>query len=256
MSFVTGCNGPFKRGRGGINACGCNCKCCPPCCYGVVSVFFDCGGAQSPTNPAGCDFTVTPFQMAPPQQMPTFSNFPILSANGQFILGPTTCPSSVPCQTVCVPVKCGGNNCPCCCIEICDGNTLLSVGNGYVTAPSTVTVDGCLTFTVLINGLPPPVFVCDAEPICVTLAHDPDDPCCRCEPISVQPGCCPPTPGVAFTGLVAYQRRPLWKRKTDPETGKLKINPYTGKPIIILDKSELVRRKILERKKNLSRKHK
>jgi len=250
MSF--GCTGPFKRGSGGV--CGCECKCCPPPCFGIVAVLFDCGGPFDPTiNPEGCDFNLpfSPFNLPPPQEIPKFSDKPVLSADGRFILGPATLPCSVPCQTVCVPIKCGGMDCPCCCIEICDGK-ILSVGNGYVTAPPTVELEGCLTFTVLINGLPPPVFVCDAQEIVVTICSDPADPCCRCEPIGIQPGCCP-TDSTIATGFAPMRKRPLFRRKIDPMTGKLRINPRTGRPIIVMDKLELIRR-VQYRKKKLLRK--
>ena len=246
---VTGCQGPFKRGSGGV--CGCDCKCCPPPCCCLVSVFFDCGSDVSIINPDGCP-SVTPVASlwgdlnlpSPPQEIPEFTHEPIASPDFKFTLGSKSASCSVPCETVCVPVSCGGIT-PCCCIEIVDG-ILLAVGNGFVTAPATISLPDCDPLTVLINGFPPPVFVCDCDPIVVTLISG--NECCCCNQIGVL---CSPCPAP-----VGYHRpiRPLWRRKVDPRLGKTKINPKTGRPILVLDKMELARRLIARQKKLQRRK--
>jgi hypothetical protein len=233
----TGCQGPFCHGTGGF--CGCNCKCCPPPCCPVVAVYFDCGASQSSTNPGGCTFTPKTEAWAnlqletPTLEVPMFSNKPILSKDSAFIYGASVTNCSVPCETICVQLSCGGNNMPCCCLEICDGK-VLSVGNGYVTAPTTVEIPGCLTGTVLLNGQPPPVFVCDCQEVCVSIVTE--NNCCMCQQVDVKCSLCP-------TSLKPLLRhKPIWKRKIDSRTGKTKINSTTGLPMIVIDKKELSRR--------------
>jgi hypothetical protein len=195
----------------------------------------------------GCDFTL-PFTTTAwdnleikPQvpDLPDFSDSPIFSENGEFTLGCGSIPCSIPCRTICVEVKCGGLDMPCCCLELLGGK-IYAVGNGYVTAPTTIDVgDGCGVATILLNGLPPPVFVNDCEEIVVTITDLMGTffgscPCiCTCQQIDIK--CSPCTP-------LTFAARPLWKRKVDPRTGKTKLNPNTGKPIILLNKNELLRR--------------
>lgn len=241
----TGCQPPYCHGTGGF--CGCNCNCCPPPCCPVIAAYFDCGALRSPLNPAGCDFP-TPFaatwdnlhlQTPVPDELPDFNNNPIFSADGDFTLGCGSVPCSIPCRTVCVELRCGGMGMPCCCLELLDG-VIYAVGNGYVTAPTTVDMGDCGIGTVLINGLPPPVFVEDCEIITVEIVTQiltidaGSCPCmCRCTLIDLQ--CAPCFTPMAMT-------KPLWKRKVDARTGKTKLNPNTGKPIIVIDKNELMKR--------------
>jgi len=121
---------------------------------------------------------------------------------------------------------------PCCCLELLEG-VIYAVGNGYVTAPATVDAGTCGMANVLINGSPPPVFVADGEPINVTLEMA-SGCCTTCSPIDIV---CAPCPITSFA-----LRKPLFKRKVDPRSGKVKINPNTGKPIIVLNKTELLKR--------------
>jgi len=151
-----------------------------------------------------------------------------------FTLGYGSIPTSCPCETVCVELACGGIT-PCCCLELLDG-VIYSVGNGYVTAPTTVNVAGCGTGIVYINGLPPPVFVNDCEEINVTIELAGDGCCNVCYPIDAV---CAPCP---LSVMMAKPQRPLVKRKTDPRTGKTKLNPNTGKPLFVVDKAELLNR--------------
>ena len=122
---------------------------------------------------------------------------------------------------------------PCCCLELLDG-IILSVGNGYVTAPTNVSAGQCGNALVYINGSPPPVFVEDCEPIEVTLVLTDGTCCTTCSPIDIA---CAPCPITSFAA-----RKPLFKRKVDLRTGKVKLNPNTGKPIIVLNKTELLKR--------------
>lgn len=239
----TGCEGPFKNGTGGW--CGCNCKCCPPPCCQIISVYFQCGAPLTPENPYGCDFeescaSFTPMSCDPPlsfmpPQIPKFNLKPIVSEDKKFTLGGGSTTCSVPCDTVCVEVYCGGIL-PCCCLQLI-GGIIYAVGNGYVTAPSTVEIPGCGEANVLLNGMTPPIFVLDGEIVTVTLTFDPEYPecCCCCEQIDID---CSPCSG-AFAN-----KQSLWKRKVDPRTGKTKINPKTGKPMIVINKKELIKRVI------------
>lgn len=243
--MATGCQGPYKRGSGGF--CGCNCGCCPPPCCCNVAVYFDCGAPATDSFPAGCEFT-TPECVPTPlwanldlpkfESIPEFSKKPIMSDDKKFIFGQGAATCSVPCETVCVPIYCdNATGYPCCCIEI-DNGILYSVGNGYIGAPDTVLLpEGCDTSfaTVLINGSPAPVFVCDGEQINVTLQLD-GEVCCCCEPVGVS--CCP-CPTVSMS--MAKPRRALWRSKID-SLGKLRVNPLTRKPFIQLNKTELLRR--------------
>lgn len=230
----TGCNGPFCHGTGGF--CGCNCRCCPPPCYPVISVYFDCGATQSDTNPQGCAFSTPSISwdnlnlQTPVGEMPGFTYKPIISKDKMFSFGAAVTNCSVPCETICVQVTPGGVT-PVCCLELIDG-CILAVGNGYVTAPATVEIPGCITGTVYINGQLPPVFVCDCQPIVVTIITD---GCCTCQQIDLQAGYC-------TTQNLTLRAKPLWLRKIDPRTKKPKINPKTGMPILMLDKTVLLKR--------------
>ena len=187
-------------------------------------------------------FTATwdslPLETPVPSELPEFSGSPIFSAGGDFTLGCGSVPCSIPCRTICVPLQCGGMGMPCCCLELLDG-VIYAVGNGYVTAPTTIDMGDCGIGTVLINGSPPPVFVNDCEIIVVKvmtqiLTIDAGSCPCMCECCQVDVKCAPMTP-MAMT-------KPLWKRKVDPRTGKTKLNPNTGKPIIVIDNNELMKR--------------
>jgi hypothetical protein len=182
-----------------------------------------------------------------PAPIPQFSKKPIMSEDRRFIFGAGVTNCSVPCETICVELKCGGNNMPCCCLELLDGK-ILSVGNGYVTAPAVISISGCISATVLINGLPPPVFVQDCQEVVVTLV--PINDCCQCEQIDVKCGKCPT---LSLTFASSFSRtKSLFKRKIDARSGKTKINPKSGKPILGIDKNELIKR-ILNRMKKSRR---
>ena len=243
---ITGCQPPYKNGTGGSFCC---CRCCPPPCCPCIMVYFQCGSPLSTANPYGCDFDdpcitcpCPPTGFTVPNIMPTLPKFdfkPILSKDRKFTLGNASVPCSVPCETICVEVHCGGFGLPCCCLQLI-GGTIIAVGNGYVTAPNTVDVPGCGTANVLLNGSPPPIFVNDGDPIVVTIEFIPQC-CCCCEQIDIV---CTPCLG-SFTTI--------WKRKVDPRSGKTKINPKTGKPLIVIDRKELTKR-ILNRIKKSRRK--
>lgn len=240
----TGCQPPYCHGTGGF--CGCNCKCCPPPCCPVISVYFQCCQPMplELTQSAATSLAWDNLPLNGPilEKLPEFSEEPIISEDGNFSLGFGSGPPSCPCVTTCVELQCGGFGMPCCCLELLDG-VIYSVGNGYVTAPTTVNVPGCGEATVLINGLPPPVFVNDCDIIVVTLmVIVTDPPCCtsQCYQIDVQCSPCPSPMAMAGDS----PRTPLWKRKIDPRTGKTKINPNTGRPIITVSKSELLKRVI------------
>lgn len=229
----TGCQGPFCHGTGGF--CGCNCKCCPPPCCPVISVYFQCCPPASSDPPPSVPFGLwenIQVKATVPAELPDFDQTPIFSADREFTFGYANLPTSCPCETVCVEIKCGGIM-PCCCLELIDGK-ILAVGNGYVTAPTEVDVGSCGPALVYINGLPPPVFVNDCEEINVTLLLSGGTCCDHCTPIDIV---CAPCPITSFAAS-----RPLWKRKVDARTGKVKLNPNTGKPIIVLNKTELLRR--------------
>jgi hypothetical protein len=128
---------------------------------------------------------------------------------------------------------------PCCCLELING-VIYAVGNGYVTAPTTVDMGDCGIGTVLINDLPPPVFVHDCEIITIKivtqiLTIDAGSCPCICECCLIDLQCSPCLLPMAMA-------KPLWKRKVDARTGKVKLNPNTGKPIIVLNKNELLKR--------------
>lgn len=255
----TGCVPPYCHGTGGF--CGCNCRCCPPPCCPVIAVYFDCGALRTQDNPAGCDpptsFAETAWSNLelefPAPELPDFSDKPIFSADGSFTLGCGSVPCSIPCRTVCVELKCGGFGLPCCCLELLGGK-IFSVGNGYVTAPTTIDMGGgCGIGTVLINGSPPPVFVNDCEEITVELITEiftidsGSCPCiCKCTQVDIQ---CTP----CFTPMAMSKAKPFWKRKVDPRTGKTKINPNTGQPIIVISKKELMKRVLMRIKKSKRR---
>lgn len=243
----TGCQPPYCHGTGGW--CGCNCKCCPPPCCPIIAVYFECGSyCAAPTMlnaqiPSGTPWDKLPIQGLPQSELPEFDPNPILSENGRFSFGDSPC--SIPCETRCVELFCGGFGMPCCCLELLNGK-IYSVGNGYVDANETIILqEECGNAgTVLINGQPPPVFVQDCEEIIVTIV--PDDPsCCSCTQVDVQ--CAP-------CSLMA-NKSPLWKRKIDPRTGKTKVNPTTGKPFIVMDRFELKKR-VLARINQLKRRGK
>ena len=217
-------------------------------------MYFDCGAPQSVTNTQGCVFTTPTMGMwenlsldVPKLQLPQFSNDPIMSADSQFIYGAAVTNCSVPCQTVCVPLMCGGNNLPCCCLELLNGK-ILSVGNGYVTSPPTVEIPGCLTATVYINDQLPPVLVQDCQEITVTLKTE--NNCCMCQQVDVKCAAC-----ATNTIRPTLKHKALWQRKLDTRTGKTKVNKKTGKPVITLNKNELLRR-IASRTKNSGRRGK
>lgn len=271
----TGCQGPFVNGTGGF--CGCDCKCCPPTCCKIISVFFQCGADFSMDNPDGCKFSMSLLSLTedpllaecgpfpnleapisliwadlvshiPIPELPKFHTEPILSEGGQFRLGGGSVPCTVPCKNICVEVTCGGGPTPCCCLQLTDGK-IISVGNGYVTAPTTVPIDNdCTEGTVFLNGMAPPIFVNDGQQITVTVTPQ-DTDCCECQQTDIQCAPCPMSMGFASKGF------PLWKRKTDSRTGKIKINPKTGLPIIVINKAELKRR-ILERTSSSRRRRK
>lgn len=251
----TGCQGPFNHGTGGW--CGCNCKCCPPPCCPVISVYFDCGTdcligshfLQPCVSQAATPMPLANWQIgndAP--RLPEFSDKLIYSKDGDFKLGTKMEPCSIPipCETICVELRCGGIT-PCCCLELLNGH-IYSVGNGFVTAPATVPIakpghdnEPCGVGHVYINGSPPPVFVYDGEEICVTVKSD-DELCCECDQIGVRCSVCPPQFATKY---------PLFRRKIDPRSGKPTINPRTGRPIIVIDKNEL--RERIRRAKRLKR---
>lgn len=243
----TGCQPPFCHGTGGF--CGCNCKCCPPPCCPCIMVYFQCCPPSTlalAVSPGEFDAPATTWDNLPLEipipELPDFNSKPIFSIDGRFTLGFGSVPSTCPCETICVEIKCGGNMMPCCCLELLNG-IIYSVGNGYVTAPTTVIIPGCGVATVYINGLPPPVFVNDCEEIIVTLVVN--SPCCATECQQVNAVCTP-------CGILAMTKAPIWKRKVDSRTGKTKINPNTGKPIIVINKKELMKR-ILNRIKKSKR---
>lgn len=239
----TGCQPPYRNGTGGF--CGCNCKCCPPKCCAKISVYFRCGAPQSDANPSGCVFTTpscTPVGMAEPPltfpDLPEFNFDPILSEDNNFTLGGGSLFCSVPCQTICVEIKCGGIT-PCCCLQLKNGK-ILAVGNGYVTSPTTASVPGCQDANVYINGFPPPVFINDGDEVVVTLVTN-DTFCCCCEQINAVCGPC-----------ALMTRKPLWVRKVDPRTGQPKLDPRTKRPILAVNKKELMKR-IFEKYKSSRR---
>lgn len=236
----TGCQGPYCHGTGGF--CGCNCKCCPPPCCPVISVYFQCcpppsSGLTSQPAPA-TSWDNLPVDIPIAKELPDFTSKPIFSEDKRFILGLGSNPPSCPCETTCVELQCG-TNLPCCCLELL-GGIIYSVGNGYVTAPSTIEVPNCGMANVFINGLSPPVFVNDCEEINVSLVVT-DMSCCPTQCVQIE-ALCSPCP------LMMTAKTPLWRRKIDARTGKTKINPTTGKPIILLNKAELIKR-VLSRKK-------
>lgn len=251
----TGCQGPFVNGTGGF--CGCNCKCCPPTCCPVVAVYFECGAPYSVDNPSGCMF---PMSLAPVENplwaefstpvpdIPGFSTELIQSKDGKFTLGTGSVPCSVPCSNICVELRCGGGDTPCCCLQVVNGK-IIAVGNGYVTAPTSVMIDSeCVSATVFLNGMPPPIFINDGQEIVVTLTPE-ETECCQCVQNNVLCAPCPVSMGFAV------KRVPLWKRKTDSRTGKVKINPKTGRPLVVWNKAELLRR-IQERLRKSRRRRK
>ena len=263
----TGCQGPYVNGTGGF--CGCNCKCCPPECCKVISVYFDCGSPYDAVDaPDGCTVSCAPFllpmrisneQLAnsswenlalptPTPELPEFSNLPIISKDGKFQLGTGCVPCTIPCSNVCVELRCGGGDTPCCCLQLISGK-IYSVGNGYVTAPTTVAIESsCEYATVYLNGMPPPIFINDGEEIIVTLIPI-DETCCKCCQVDVKCAPCPMAMGFASRQI------PLWIRKTDKLTGKTKINPKTGLPLLAINKRALIQR-MKERAKKSGRRNK
>jgi len=221
-------------------------------------VYFDCGSPYGEYSPEGCfGLSCAPFTLnmansqplkqaenpswanlalpTPTPALPEFSNIPIRSKDGKFQLGTGSVPCTIPCSNVCVELTCGGGPTPCCCLQLKDGK-IYSVGNGHVTAPSTVDIQSsCVYAYVYINGLPPPVFVCDGQEIVVTLVPI-EEECCCCQQVDVQCGPCETQMGFAAKQI------PLWVRKTDKLTGKTKIDPETGLPLLAINKAALLRR--------------
>ncbi len=268
----TGCQGPFCHGTGGW--CGCDCNCCPPPCCPAISVYFDCGTPRSSTFPLGCGSSSGTSGTAqgfaalwpelqlpgPPQEMPEFGTNPVLSMTGQFAFGSTRGNCSVPCETLCVTVQPGGVT-PICCIELLrdtNGNkVMVAVGNGYVTGPTQIidnrTGSNCSTIQVKINGAVAPVWVNDCDVIRVTL--EPGD-CCTCTQLDMRCAPCPSTSGGgSITGMGFGFGPKLFVKRTDPVMGKTKVNPRTGKPVIVLNKKELIRR-LAARQQQLKRRKK
>lgn len=247
--MATGCVGPFAHGTGGF--CNCNCGCCPPRCCSVISVYFNCGAPQSSINSQGCPVTsfLDPndfLDQTPVWQVetPVFQEQEELSLDFLSLFGAGMSNCAVACSTTCVAVTCDSSNSPCCCLEIFN-NKLLAVGNGHVTAPSTVIVAECQTLTVKLNGSLPPILVNDAQEIIVTITSS--NSCCTCSRLTMRCAACTSGP------LSFWESKPLWKKIIDYPTGKIKINPKTGSPMIVLDKKELLKR-LIERKKRLRKK--
>lgn len=230
----TGCQGPFRFGTGGW--CGCNCNCCPPECCSVVTVYFDCGAIRDEDNPEGCDPPMASWTglklPGPPQPMPEFSNEPVLSSDSRFIFGEGMGSCSAPCETIPVPIACGGGPTPCCCLEILPDNRIRVVGNGYIAVPDAIiAANSCGSYTPKINGQNSPLFVYDGQIVTVTL--EPEIECCTCYEVDVR---CGPPESTSFSFKPAKRQ---WKSRT---LGKLRVNPETGKPYVALNKEEIMRR--------------
>lgn len=224
----TGCQGPFVRGVGGW--CGCDCKCCPPEGHCAVVAIF---GPPASMTLAATEEVKTLDKWAEIHKVPKeFINLPDFKTIEEatfdkemgFLGMDVTC--SIACDSLSVPISVGGSSTPACLIQII-GSQLFVVGNGTVTAPSTIDGGDCGTLTVKINGQSPPVFLCDGEEIVITLEAD---DCCNCELI-----------GVAAVPMAAHK---LWQKRTIEGKAKMGIN-----------KQELIRR-IATRKKFIARRKK
>lgn len=236
--MATGCTGPFVNGTGGW--CGCNCKCCPPAdMVTSVTVVF---GPPPPlplaettqrSNYAHKDLNLP----GPPQEIPSFDNKAILSKDKRFLFGGPSMACSVPCNTWSILLT-PAAPAPVCGFQVHDC-VIKAVGNGWVQAtPSTYVVPDCGTIKVEINGLDSPVYVTDGSIITITLTYT--DPwniwCCACVEVC-------PTAGMSVMSLLRYKTT----------SGKQRIDPETGLPIVVIDKAELLRR-VIERRQRLRRK--
>ncbi len=180
----------------------------------------------------------------PPQEMPSFDEPQPISHDKGFLFGGPSRTCSVPCATWDVILTPATGNTPLCGFQVHDCN-IIAVGNGNVMAtPVTHDVPSCGTIKVQINGMDPPVFVTDGSTITVSLVYQ--DPwnvwCCACIEV------CPH----AMLGMMGIMKS-LLRYKTGK--GKVKLDPKTNRPIIVIDKKELMRR-IIERRQRLRRKKK
>jgi hypothetical protein len=142
---------------------------------------------------------------APIAPMPSFDDSPIISDDAEWVYSLATNNCSVPCQQITVklcPQPVGGV----CCLEYTGGKncagTIYAVGSGGIDAqvvPPTGEFS-CGKFTVLINGMPAPVQVSDADIITVSLISQ-DPQCCSCVLTCVIDPCYPYTkPMMALRG--------------------------------------------------------
>ena len=181
-----------------------------------ASITFTGGSSSKPTPNAYRDVQLPEWD----QKIPSFTEPRPVSPDGTFVLGDN---GSIPCEVIPVEVKCASVD-GCCGLQTINGK-IVAVGNGYVTATTPISADnGCGEYDVTLNGATPPVWVNDGDIITVELISTGSG--CTCTPI-----------GTEIKPIVR-----LWKKLTDRRTGKMKINPKTGKPRIVLDKGELLRR--------------
>jgi len=175
-----------------------------------------------------------------PIQPPPSFNYRLIRGNNSAFGGPAN-NCSIPCNPFTVIIK------PCnvggvCGFQIIEGHHAQAVGNGCVDVdPSLINDINCEDIQIKLNGLTPPIYVNDGDIIDITLEFiNPDKKCC-CVLIGMYPG------------LSMWAAKPhLFLRKVDSATGKPKINPRTGKPIVVVDKRELIKR-LAARKQSLLR---
>ena len=251
--MTTGCNGPYVNGTTG-SWCGCNCKCCPPPDM-IPCIHYPFSYIPPPVAPY-IDVEEVPINEVenyndyglelpgPPQTMPTFDLNPIKinSLGGPGPVGE--------CTTVCTLTDVYLTKAPTnavCGFQI-KGCAAYAVGNGYVTiTPATYTQAGCGTATLQVNGSNSPAYVTDGSLINLTLVYDVgwNPACCAC--VEGCPGTCT----IATMNSLTYRGRAvpmdnLFYKKISE--GQIVIDSNTGRPVIAINKKELLRR-IMERKK-------
>lgn len=178
----------------------------------------------------------------PPQTMPEFDMTPIMSKDRRFLFGGPAQTCSIPCTTYDVNLI-PNSVLPVCGFQV-NNCIIKAVGNGWVNISPNYVLDipNCGKVDVLVNGLPSPVYVTDGSIIDISLYYEPGWNADCCSSIIACPVKCLSAQSMV-KNLLRYKMK----------EGKMRINPETGLPIVVIDKKELLRR-IIERRQKSRRK--
>ena len=224
-----GCCGPFVRGRTGSDAYGgcfgeC-CRTCPPDCCDELFAYYECGTAQSPDFPDGCDcvYDSSGFMASSSVPLPSFNlDSNIIQpeeANGFVFALAGGC--SVPCATIVVTATPTNNTC---CLEGggSDGFYLIGGPGGAIISASPSATDGCGSFEITATGPSGTVTGVnsititgdDGDYISTSIAplNDPDN-CCPCCFTKRQDPCAPYTTPLFVRRKIKDKNRIFYNRK-------------------------------------------